>query len=65
MVFFDIMILLGEAITSLLVAQIDFVAFNYKIRHYARFAIFWLYSVVFSVKAQTVSLCLGDSQTSL
>ena len=34
------MILLGEAVTSLLVAQIDFVAFKHKIRHYARLAIF-------------------------
>ena len=34
------MILLGEALTSLLVAQIDFVAFKHKIRHYAKFAIF-------------------------
>ena len=34
------MILLGEAVTSLLAAQIDFVAFKHKIRHYARFAIF-------------------------
>ena len=29
-VFFDMMILLGEAVTSLLVAQIDFVAFKHK-----------------------------------
>ena len=63
--FFVMMILLGEAVTSLLVAKIDFVGFKHKIRHYARLAIFGLYSVVFSVKAQTVSLCLGDSQTSL
>ena len=34
------MILLGEAVTSLLVAQIDFVAFKHKIRHYAGLAIF-------------------------
>ena len=34
------MILLGEAVTNLLVAQIDFVAFKHKIRHYARLAIF-------------------------
>ena len=34
------MILLGEAATNLLVAQIDFVAFKLKIRHYARLAIF-------------------------
>ena len=34
------MILLGVAVTSLLVAQIDFVAFKHKIRHYARLAIF-------------------------
>ena len=34
------MILLGEAVTSLLVAQIDFVAFKHKIRYYARLAIF-------------------------
>ena len=62
--FFDMMILLGEAVTNLLAAQIDFVAFKHKILHYARLAIFWLYSVVLSVKAQTVPLCLGDSQTS-
>ena len=30
------MILLGEAVTNLLAAQIDFVAFKHKIRHYAR-----------------------------
>ena len=46
-VFFDMMILLGEAVTNLLAAQIDFVAFKHKIRHYARLAIFWLYSVRF------------------
>ena len=34
------MILLGEAVTNLLAAQIDFVAFKYTIRHYARLAIF-------------------------
>ena len=34
------MILLGEAVTNLLAAQIDFVAFKHKIRHYARLAIF-------------------------
>ena len=41
------MILLGEAVTSLLVAQIDFVAFKHKIRHYARLTIFFciLYNV--------------------
>ena len=37
---FDMMILLGEAVTSQLVAQIDFVAFKHKISHYARLAIF-------------------------
>ena len=37
---FDMMILLWEAVTSLLVAQIDYVAFKHKIRHYARLAIF-------------------------
>ena len=34
------MILLWEAVTSLLVAQIDFVAFKHKNRHYARLANF-------------------------
>ena len=34
------MILLGEAVTNLLAAQIDFVTFKHKIRHYARLAIF-------------------------
>ena len=34
------MVLLGEVVTSLLVAKIDFVAFKHKIRHYARLAIF-------------------------
>ena len=33
-------ILLGEAVTSLLVARIEFVAFKHKIRHYAKLAIF-------------------------
>ena len=33
------MILLGEAVTNLLAAKIDFVAFKHKIRHYARLAI--------------------------
>ena len=37
------MIFLWEAVTNLLAAQIDFVAFKHKIRHYARLAIFWLY----------------------
>ena len=63
--FFDMMILLGEAVTNLLAAQIDFVAFKHKIRHYARLAIFAVSCTMFPVKAQTVSLCLGDSQTSL
>ena len=34
------MILLWEAVTNLLAAQIDFVAFKHKIRHYARLATF-------------------------
>ena len=38
--FFDMMILLGEVVTNLLAAQIDFVTFKHKIRHYARLAIF-------------------------
>ena len=40
-------ILLGEAVTNCLAAQIDFVAFKHKIRHYARLAIFgcFLYKV--------------------
>ena len=38
------MYLLGEAVTNLLAAQIDFLAFKHKIRHYAKLAIFWLYS---------------------
>ena len=33
-------ILHGEAVTNLLAAQIDFVAFKHKIRQYARLAIF-------------------------
>ena len=33
-------ILLEEAVTNLLAAQIDFVAFKHKIRHYARLAMF-------------------------
>ena len=41
-------ILLGEAVTNLLAAQIDFVAFKHKVRHYARLAIFGciLYNVL-------------------
>ena len=31
---------MGEAITNLLAAQIDFIAFKHKIRHYVRLAIF-------------------------
>ena len=38
--FFDMIILLGEAVISLLVARIDFVAFKHKIHHYAKLAIF-------------------------
>ena len=34
-----------EAVTNLLAAQIDFVAFKLIIRHYARLAIVWLHSV--------------------
>ena len=34
------MILLGEAVTNLLAAQIDFVAFKHKISHFDRLAIF-------------------------
>ena len=34
------MVLLGEAVTNLLAAQIEFVAFKHKIRHNARLAIF-------------------------
>ena len=34
------LILLGEAVTNLLAAQIDFVTFKHKIRHFARLAIF-------------------------
>ena len=34
------MILLGKAVNNLLGAQIDFVVFKHRIRHYARFAIF-------------------------
>ena len=59
-------ILLGEAVTNLLAAQIDFFTFKHKLRHYARLAIFLaVFCTMFSVKGQTVSLCLGDSQTSL
>ena len=38
--FFDIINFLGEGVTNLLAAQIDFVAFKHKIRHYARLVIF-------------------------
>ena len=31
---------MGSCVTNLLAAQIDFVAFNHKLRHYARLAIF-------------------------
>ena len=34
------MILLGEAVTNILAAEIVFVAFKHKIRQYARFALF-------------------------
>ena len=56
----------GSCNQSVRLAQIDFGAFKHKIRHYARLAIFLaVFYSMFSVKAQTVSLCLGDSQTSL
>ena len=42
-----------------------FCRIKHKIRHYARLAIFGCILLNVSVKAQTVSLCLGDSQTSL
>ena len=34
------MFLMWEAVTNLLAAQIDFVAFKHKIRHYARLVFF-------------------------
>ena len=62
---FDRMILLGEAVTNLLAAQIDFVAFKQisSLCHIGHFLA--VFCTMFLVKAQTVSLCLGDSQTSL
>ena len=58
-------VLLWEAVTNLLAAQIDFIAFKHIIRHNARLAIFFgVLCTMFSMKAQTVSLCLGDSKTS-
>ena len=58
-------ILLGEAETNLYAAQIDFVAFKNKICHYARFANFLaVFCTMVSLKAKTVSLCLGDTQAS-
>ena len=61
------MILLGEAVTNLFAAQIDFVAFNHKIRHYARLAIFGcILNNVFGEGSNSVIVsALGDSQTSL
>ena len=47
------MILLGEAVNNLLAAQIDFVAFKHKIRHYARFAIFG--SILYNVFCEGAS----------
>ena len=56
----------GESCDQSVAAPIDFVAFQHKIRHYAKLAIFFtVFCTMFSVKAQTVPLCLGDSQTSL
>ena len=43
------MILLGEAVTNLLVAQIDFVAFKHKISHYAKLAIFGCTCILYNV----------------
>ena len=59
------MIILGEAVTNLLAAQIDFVTFKHKIRHMPDWPFLAVFCTMFSAKAQTVSLCLGDSQTSL
>ena len=59
------MILLGEAVTNLLAAQIDCVAFNTKFVMMPDWPFLAVFCTMFSVKAQTVPLCLGDSQTSL
>ena len=59
------MILLREAVSNLLAAQIDFVAFKHKIRHYGLAIFLAVFCTMFSVKAQTESLYLGDSQTLL
>ena len=42
---FDMRILLWEAVTNLLAAQIDFVAFKHKIRPLCQIGHFWLHSV--------------------
>ena len=59
------MVLLGEAVTNLLAAQIDFVAFKHKIVIMPDWPFLAVFCTMFSVKAQTLSLCLGDSKTSL
>ena len=41
------MILLGEAVTNLLVAQIDFFAYKHKIRHYARLTFLAVFCTMF------------------
>ena len=57
-----IIILLGKADINTIT---DLVTFKYKIRDYARLAFFSIFGVMFSVKAQTVPICLIDLQTSL
>ena len=64
--FFDMMILLGVAVTNLLPALIDFVAFKHKIVIMPDWPFFLaVFCTMYSVKAQTVPFRLGDSQTSL
>ena len=59
------MILLEEAVTNLLAALIDFVAFKTKFVIMPDWPFLAVFCTMFLVKAQTVSLCLGESQTSL
>ena len=61
----DSIILLGNLQPTPLETQPNFVAFKYKIRHFGQIGHFWLYLMQFMVKAQTVPMCLVDSQTSL
>ena len=55
----------GGAVTNLLAAQIDLAHLNTKFVFMPDCPFLAVFCTMFSVKAQSVPLCLGDSQISL